>query len=79
MSNLHLDLSFERNDGSGLPGPSIARIYVKFSSGVEGDSHSYISPDCASAAELDQAVDHLQKELEKIRARGHALFAHQRS
>ncbi len=75
MSNLHFDLSFEKDDGSGLPGPPMARIFVKFSSSIKGDPNSYISADCVNPTELDDAVDHLQKELEEIRRRGHRLFA----
>jgi hypothetical protein len=76
MSNLHLDISFQKDDRNGLVGPPRAHIYVKsFSSSTKDDDHRYISPECVSARELDEAVEFLHKELEKIRARGHQLFA----
>jgi hypothetical protein len=70
MSNLHLELSFTTEE---LVSP-VARIYVKSSTGKEGDPLRYVSPDCASPRELDEAVDFLKAELEGIRKRGHAKF-----
>jgi hypothetical protein len=73
MSNFHLDLRFER-EGSGLPGPPTAHIYVKsFSSDDSG--HKYLSPECVSARELEEAVEFLHKELNHILDTGRRLFA----
>jgi len=71
MSNLHLELEFNTSELYS----SVAQIYVKFSSRKEGSSRSYISPDCISPSELDEAVRHLHSELDKIQERANMKFA----
>jgi hypothetical protein len=72
MSTLRLELDFKTDE---IISP-IARIYVKASFPMEGDPFTYLSKDCASASELDEAVEFLIDELKKIRQMGHGKFAH---
>ena len=74
MDNLHLELSFTTDE----PVSPAARIYIKSSSGRDGDPHLYISQDCASSSELDGAINFLRTELENIRRRGNAKFEAER-
>jgi hypothetical protein len=70
MNTLRLDLDFTTD---GLISP-VARIYVAGSFPVDGDPRTYLSKDCASASELDESVEFLKAELEKIRKQGHKRF-----
>ena len=54
--------------------PNILR-WPQTSTGIDGDSHRYISLDCLTSSELDNEIDRLKGELENIRTKGHAKFA----
>jgi len=74
MTTYHLDLDFSTNE---LVSP-VARVYIKRSTGVSGDSLRYISPDCASPSEFDEAIKRLHAELDNIQNRAHIKFATER-
>jgi hypothetical protein len=74
LSNYSLELNFIDDHDSNMPFPPVARIYVQTSTGIDGDSHRYISLDCLTSSELDNEVDRLKGELENIRTNGHAKF-----
>ena len=57
-----------------LPSHPIAQIYLSaFTSDEEG--RHFLTPICASAAELDSQIDFLKDELEGIRRRARKRFA----
>ena len=70
MSTFRLDLDFATDE---VISP-VGRVYVKRSFPKERDSKTYLTQDCASASELDNAIDRLQAELEDLRRRGRAKF-----
>jgi hypothetical protein len=73
MKTLRLALDFSTEQQNQLT-PQMARIYVAGNFVRSGDNRVYLSPDCAYAEELDEAIDYLHGELEAIRAEGRAKF-----
>ena len=57
-----------------LPSHPMAIIYLRQFSTDEKGRH-FLTPICASAAELDSQIDFLHDELEKIRRRARRRFA----
>jgi hypothetical protein len=72
MKTFYLALDFSADENE-LTSP-VARIYLAGKFPKEGDPFNYLSPDCAFASELDEAIDYLKGELEKIREEGHRKF-----
>jgi hypothetical protein len=77
MRTLRLVLHFSTDEANELTSPA-ARIYVVGKFPMDGDPFTYLSKDCASPSELDEAVDFLIEELRKIREEGHRKFAVER-
>jgi hypothetical protein len=75
LKNYSFELNFTDDRDSKLPVPPVARVYVQISTKNDGDSHSYISHDCMTSAELDNEIDRLKSELETIRTQGRTKFA----
>jgi hypothetical protein len=71
MNTFRIDLDFS----TGEPTSQVARIYVKRSFPADGGLPTYLSADCASASELDVAVERLKAELDEIRKQGRKRFA----
>ncbi len=81
MKTLRLALDFSTDEANELTVP-VVRIYVtgQFPKKgdplpEEGDPLVYLSKDCAFASELDEAVNFLKGELDKIKEEGHRKFA----
>ncbi len=74
MSTARLELDFEDDLKRELPYFQVARIYVKMPSSVQGNSLTYITPDCASESEFVAHADNLIEELQEIKRRGQARF-----
>ena len=66
MKTYNLDLLFEAPREGDRPGPSSYHIYVKSWTGREGEP-MLITLECASSSELEEEIDRLHDELEKIR------------
>jgi hypothetical protein len=78
-STYSLDLQFlsPHRVKKGALGHAIARVLVKTCRA--GDGSVFITPDCASLAELEDHIDRLKGELEKIREAARREFdAHDR-
>jgi len=73
MKTLRLSLDFNTDNPDEITSP-VARIYVSGRFSRDGDPFTNLSKDCASATELDEAIEFLKKELEIVRAEGHRKF-----
>ena len=71
MRNFHPELEFTTCELE----PPTACIYVQRSTMREGGSRRYITPDCKSPAEMDEAIKRLHAELDNIQKQAHARYA----
>ena len=77
MKALRLALDFSTDEANELTSP-VARIYVAGKFSRNNDPLTYITPDCASESDLDEAIEAIHKELKKLSAEGHKKFAAER-
>jgi prefoldin subunit 5 len=77
MKILRLALDFSTDEANELTS-SVARIYVAGKFSRNDDPLTYITPDCASESDLDEAIEAIHKELKILRAEGHRKFAAER-
>ncbi len=77
MKTLRLALDFSTDETAELVVPT-ARIYIAGEFPRNNDSLTYLTPDCISASELDEAIEFLKKELKTLSAEAHRKFADER-
>jgi uncharacterized small protein (DUF1192 family) len=69
-----LDLIFRKPSKGDLPGPGIARIYIKTHT-RDKEGHISITPNCVSMRELEEQIECLKQELETIKKKAKQKFA----
>jgi hypothetical protein len=74
VKTLRLALDFSADEENDLVSP-VARIYVAGTFPRKNDPLTYLTPDCVSASELDEAIEFIQKELKILSAEAHRKFA----
>jgi prefoldin subunit 5 len=77
MKTLRLALDFSTDETAELVSPT-ARIYVAGEFTRKNDPLTYLTPDCVSASEMDEAIEFLKKELKILSAEAHRKFAAER-
>ena len=77
MRTLRLALDFSTDEANELTSP-VARIYVAGKFSRNNSPLTYITPDCASESDLDEAIKAIHKELKILGAEGHNKFAAER-
>jgi hypothetical protein len=77
MTTLRLALDFSTDEVNELISP-VARIYVAGKFPRKNNSLTYITPDCVSESELDEAIEAIHRELKILRAECHKKFAAER-
>jgi hypothetical protein len=75
MKTLRLALNFSTDE---FLSP-VARIYVAGKFPREKDTLTYLTPDCVSESELDEAIESIRKELTIISDEAHRKFAAERT
>ncbi|MBW1614827.1 MAG: hypothetical protein JRJ57_12920 [Deltaproteobacteria bacterium] len=68
-----LALDFIDMSGAGFPHPHVAHICIKTHT-KDKRGIMFITPDCVSLSELEEHIERLHKELERIRSEANRKF-----